>query len=351
MLAYDPLLPLIIRQLVTTIGAVGLFYLIVLTLTRLLRIKNPSIKYLFLTVPLIKGLLMLTREPVKVVGLQKGVLFFQVRAADPRFLPRGLLADINTAYAVSSNNWYFWPSALLALTALAFLTWRAYGLWRFNGLIAAAPEVRADRHRRIHDILSDLADKASIDKPKIVAAKTSAAPFTVGVAKPVIVLSPGLIESLSDNEMRAVLAHEMAHIARRDYLYHWLMVSLRDVLYFNPLTHLIYRRLNFEKEKACDRLASIFTREPLSLAKGLVRVAELQLTEPALGFAKSFAPQNLIKENDNSFSLRVRELVEPPVLKHVGLIRKAAVLLILFLLVYMEIHIGTLLIDPPLILT
>ena len=104
----NPLLSLIVRQLIITIGNVSLFYLLVLSILWLFKIKNPSLRYLFLVVPLIKGLSTLTRVPVGVVGRPHGALFVTFQLAGPTFIPKAPL-NIDTfnwtIFAIPKNTW------------------------------------------------------------------------------------------------------------------------------------------------------------------------------------------------------------------------------------------------------
>lgn len=343
----DPLLSLIVRQLIIAIGNVTIFYLIVLFIFWLFKIKNPSIRYFFLVIPLVKGLSILTRESVGIVGRPRGALFVTFRLANPLFIPRAPL-DIDSfnlaTFAVPKNSWYLGASLFLLLLAVSFLIWRAYLLWRFNRLLANAIEIDAI-DSVLYEGLGKLIDKTGISQPKLKLANTSAAPFTVGMSRPVIVLSPSLINNLEPKEMEAVLAHEVAHIARRDYIYHWIIVAARDLMYFNPAVHLIFNRLSWEKERACDQLGSRLTH-PYNLAQGLIKLAELRWAEPDLAYTRSFAPQNLIRRQNSRLSARVKALLEPPAPKNLSRLYKLLMVLIAIFLLFSEIHLGTFLVKP-----
>ncbi|MBF6590207.1 MAG: M56 family metallopeptidase [Ktedonobacterales bacterium] len=106
--------------------------------------------------------------------------------------------------------------------------------------------------------------------------------LTAGVWRPRIVLSLWMIEHLDARELEAVLAHELGHIARRDYLMIWLATMLRDAFCYLPTSRVAYRLLQSEKELACDDLAVRVTHRPLGLASALAKVWSQATTRPAL---------------------------------------------------------------------
>jgi len=88
---------------------------------------------------------------------------------------------------------------------------------------------------------------------------------------PAIFLSTGLLNGLAPDELRAALAHEMAHIkrARRPTLV--LIFVLRVLMFFNPVILLEFRRIVQEEEKICDDRSTLITGNPQALAKTLSR--------------------------------------------------------------------------------
>jgi Zn-dependent protease with chaperone function len=92
--------------------------------------------------------------------------------------------------------------------------------------------------------------------------------FTLGLLKPKIYLSSGMMEVLSTDEIVAVLCHEWAHILRRDNLWNWTIRLLRDLLFFLPGNHVLWQSMIASQDEACDAMAATLTREPLTLARG-----------------------------------------------------------------------------------
>ena len=111
--------------------------------------------------------------------------------------------------------------------------------------------------------------------------------FTHGLLRPRVLLSTWMVEHLDQRELEAVLAHELAHAARRDYLVVWLGTVLRDAFFYLPTSWAAYRQLQREKELACDDLAGGATGRPLALASALGKVWRQAAGGASLGTAQS----------------------------------------------------------------
>lgn len=110
--------------------------------------------------------------------------------------------------------------------------------------------------------------------------------LTCGVLRPTVLLSNWMTEHLDQGELESVLAHELAHVARRDYLVIWLATVLRDAFVYLPTSWVAYRQLQQEKELASDDLAIHVTSRPLTLASALAKVWHTALRGPRFGVAQ-----------------------------------------------------------------
>lgn len=132
--------------------------------------------------------------------------------------------------------------------------------------------------------------------------------FTCGVFRPMVLLSTWMVEHLDRRELEAVLAHELEHVARRDYLVIWLATVLRDAFFYLPTSRKVYRQLQHEKELACDDLAVRVTHRPLALASALVKVWQNAVDGPR--FATYSAAQPLVEVGE-SINGRIERLLVP----------------------------------------
>jgi Zn-dependent protease with chaperone function len=102
--------------------------------------------------------------------------------------------------------------------------------------------------------------------------------FVVGSRNPVIVIGADLLASLDDEELEGVLAHELAHVRRRDTLVATGLGALRDLTFFIPGGGWAMRQLHRERELAADQVAVRATERPGALASGLLKVLEANPT-------------------------------------------------------------------------
>ena len=116
-------------------------------------------------------------------------------------------------------------------------------------------------------------------------------PFALlyGLHRPTILLSTWMKEHLDEQELEAVLAHELGHLSRSDYLINWLATMLRDAFFFLPTSRVAYRQFRCEKELACDDLVVQLTHRPLALASALTKVWLHQIDGPPAGMEQSLA--------------------------------------------------------------
>src|SRR4029078_7671312 len=80
-------------------------------------------------------------------------------------------------------------------------------------------------------------------------------PLVVGAIRPVIVVPASLITGLTPLQLDMLLAHELAHIRRHDYLINLLQTVLETLLFYHPAARWISDRAREERENCCDDLA------------------------------------------------------------------------------------------------
>ncbi|MBI5084058.1 MAG: M56 family metallopeptidase [Acidobacteria bacterium] len=146
--------------------------------------------------------------------------------------------------------------ALLALCGAAVL-------WRLLVLLAGLRRVgllrgtaRADAPDSARLAARRLEQRFGLDRVEVRTAPGLCGPATIGALRPLIVLGEGFTQACSEDELNAVLGHEMAHIARRDYAANLTLELLLLTVAWHPAVWLLRQRLMQTREMACDELAA-----------------------------------------------------------------------------------------------
>ena len=128
----------------------------------------------------------------------------------------------------------------------------------------------------LYRILKGLAQKTHIKVPEIGLIECSTPLiFSIGRQKKAkIALSIGLLETLSNSELEAALAHEVAHIKNRDCLIKSLASSLKFAVPFNILGHLIEPAIYRDREFLADGESVKITNKPEALISTLIKLYE-----------------------------------------------------------------------------
>lgn len=130
-----------------------------------------------------------------------------------------------------------------------------------------------------NDKIEDLEGKLRIQKKvQYLTSMRIESPMVIGWLKPVVLLPRQLLHSLSKTEIYAVLAHELAHIRREDFIVNLMQTLLCNVFFFHPGVWWMSNRVDEEREHCCDDLAVAVTGQATSYAKTLINVSELQLS-------------------------------------------------------------------------
>ncbi|UOG73951.1 M48 family metalloprotease [Hymenobacter tibetensis] len=192
-----------------------------------------------------------------------------------------------------------WLLGMLAMT-LRFLGSLAYVQRLRRYRVAALPAEWQTR-------LDALASRTNLRRPvQILASGLVPGPLVIGWLKPVVLLPMSAASGLSGSELEAILAHELAHVMRRDYLFN-LLQSVAEILFFyHPAVWFLSGCLRTERENCCDDIATELCGDSLVLAQALASLAALQhapaTLSPKLAMAAAGAPGSLLN--------RVRRLVQ-----------------------------------------
>lgn len=157
------------------------------------------------------------------------------------------------------------------------------------------------------EFLGEMISKLGISKRTILwLSDKVASPLTLGFWKPVILLPVALFSHLSYRQIETVIAHELYHIKRNDYLLNIFLTVAEIVLFFNPFAKLLADIVKKERENSCDDLvlAAGFNAMEYSQALyilGRFRQQESKFSLAATGIGKEYLLHRIrrIMKRDN----------------------------------------------------
>ncbi len=123
-------------------------------------------------------------------------------------------------------------------------------------------------------------------------------PIVLGWLRPVILLPASAVSGLSPKQLEMLLAHELAHVLRRDYLVNILQSVLESLLFYHPVVWWVSAQIRKEREYCCDDIAVSLTGNAQGYARTLLTLAEMRV---------SLAPS----ANGGQLFTRVSRLLQP----------------------------------------
>jgi beta-lactamase regulating signal transducer with metallopeptidase domain len=175
----------------------------------------------------------------------------------------------------------------------------AGGCWRIHRLRTATLAQPPSRWERTAD---ELARRLRVSIPfRAVETTLVNAPMVIGWLRPIILLPAAFLIGATPSQIEALLAHELAHIRRRDYAVNLLQTAAEALLFFHPAVWWLSSRIRQEREHCCDDAAVGVCGEPAAYAEALVSLASWRTGE-ALSVAAS----------GGSLRARIHRLLDPP---------------------------------------
>lgn len=126
-------------------------------------------------------------------------------------------------------------------------------LWRYRQIVTTTNQMQLVTEGPVRVELERLAQQFSIGVvPDLYTTQLKISPMLSGVFRPRIVLSETVLNRLSPEELRLVLAHELVHWRRHDTWVGWLQLIVQCLYWFHPLVWYANARIRHERECACD---------------------------------------------------------------------------------------------------
>jgi len=168
-----------------------------------------------------------------------------------------------------------WLFGVVAIAARSFWQWH-----RLMRLVQSADPAPAQWQARLHH----LCERFGLRRPvRLLCSAAAATPMLLGWLRPGVLLPASMLSGFTPVQIEMIIAHELGHIRRFDYLVNLLQVAIETILFYHPVVHWISRDVRNARETCCDDLALQFAGgSRLAYARALAGLEELRLT-PALG--------------------------------------------------------------------
>jgi beta-lactamase regulating signal transducer with metallopeptidase domain len=198
-----------------------------------------------------------------------------------------------------------WQQAMPGIVMAWFAGAAACSLRLLMGFISAAA-LRRSRHAPVRtewqQTLDRLIERMHVSRSvRLLATDRVDSPSVIGWLRPVILAPVGVLCGLAPEQVEALLAHELAHVRRHDYLVNVLQGIAESLLFYHPAVWWISNQIRAEREHCCDDLAVAASGDVLVYARAL---AELESMRPAHFKAA-------LSANDGSLLRRIRRLTNP----------------------------------------
>ncbi len=167
-----------------------------------------------------------------------------------------------------------WVVAIWAVGVLFLSVRLVGGWWRTLVLrrvgIAPVPEWCLTQ-------LANLSSRLGITRPvTMVASLRVAVPIVLGHLKPVIVLPAAVVAGMNASQLEAIVAHELAHVRRHDYLVNLAQTVVETLLFYHPAVWWVSRQVRETREHCCDDLAVTICGSRAGYVHALLGLEELR---------------------------------------------------------------------------
>src|SRR4029434_2210742 len=110
-------------------------------------------------------------------------------------------------------------------------------------------------------------------------------PVVVGWLRPVVLLPISLISGFTTEQLSAILAHELAHIRRQDFVVNILQRCVESILFYHPAVWWLSKRIRAEREHCCDDIAIRLCGSRKIYAEALIEMERARQPRPILSVA------------------------------------------------------------------
>ena len=192
--------------------------------------------------------------------------------------PRGSRLDATMPWLVSA-----WAIGVLLLSLRLLGGW--WTVARLPGKASAAPR---EQWREMFDRTRA---RLRVTRPvRLLESAAVTVPTVIGWLRPIVLLPVSAMSGLTPSQVEAILAHELAHVRRHDYLVNLLQSAIETLLFYHPAVWWLSARIRREREHCCDDAAVALLGDAIAYGRALTVLEARRLRAPRLAAAVNGGP-------------------------------------------------------------
>ncbi|HVE71727.1 MAG TPA: M56 family metallopeptidase [Thermoanaerobaculia bacterium] len=176
---------------------------------------------------------------------------------------------LSSARAALPSIVAIWLAGVVLLSARLMVSWIRARRLVHRDAVPAAAELQLTAIR----LADALGLRAAV---KLLQSAAVEVPSVIGTLRPVILIPASALTGMTPEQIEMVLAHELAHIRRHDFLVNLLQAVVETLMFYHPAVWWMSRRVRIERENCCDDMAVAVCGNPLQYARALTRLEELR---------------------------------------------------------------------------
>lgn len=185
----------------------------------------------------------------------------------------------------------FWLLGMICFSLRPVIGYRTVQRLRRSGVSPVSERVR----RLFEQTAKQLHIRGSVD---VMQSAIVSAPVVVGWLKPLVLLPASAVTGLTESQLQAIIAHELAHVSRHDFVINVFQTIVESALFYHPAIWWLSNRVRVEREHCCDDLVVQAFSDRMAYGRALLAVADSQQGAGVLALGAS----------DGSLLERVRRL-------------------------------------------
>ena len=157
-------------------------------------------------------------------------------------------------------------------TTVMFLSVRLIKSW--VSLAAIKHECEPRVSARLKQYIKNIAIKLDLPViPTLKVSKSVMVPAAYGLLKPTILLPLSLISQIPQEQLEAIIKHELCHLKRNDFIHNIIQLCADILLFFHPGIRWMNNDIRHIREQCCDQMVLSHQTEAITYAKALTNIA------------------------------------------------------------------------------